>query len=113
MLMHGKDWGSDLIQGEAPSLHKDWTNCVQEWRPYLLHSTAGCVARVCVWCQIEGLEQDRVHLVSDKADLETTVTKLEKSLSDSTMERDDLLTQLDVEKVCRVVQHSYFLLLSK
>jgi len=54
-----------------------------------------------------------VHLVSDKADLETTVTKLEKSLSDSTMERDDLLTQLDVEKVCRVVQHSYFLLLSK
>ena len=52
-------------------------------------------------CQIEGLEQDRVRLVSDKADLETTVTKLEKSLKDWTMERDDLLSQLDAEKVGR------------
>jgi len=50
-------------------------------------------------CQIEGLEQDRVRLVSDRADLETTVTKLEKSLKDSTVERDDLLSQLDAEKV--------------
>jgi len=43
-------------------------------------------------CQIEGLKQDRGRLVSEKDDLVTRVTKLE-------MERDDLISQLDAEKV--------------
>ena len=58
-----------------------------------------CVSVCVCLCQIEGLEQDRVRLVSDKADLETTVTQLEKSLKDLTMERDDLLSQVDRCKI--------------
>jgi len=38
--------------------------------------------------------------VSDKADLETVVTRLEKTLKNLTMEREDLAAQLDAEKVC-------------
>ena len=57
-----------------------------------------CMHLFGMW-QIEGLEQDRVRLVSDKAELETTLTKVEKSLNDCVTERDDLLAQLDAEKV--------------
>jgi len=46
--------------------------------------------------------------VSDKADLETTLTELEKSLKDSVAERDDVYAQLDAEKVGLSVENCYF-----
>jgi len=40
-----------------------------------------------------------VRLVSDKADLETSLTEQQRSLKDVTAERDDFCAQLDAEKV--------------